>query len=288
MQKLFDIVYENADLLVINKRADLVCHPTKGDVYSSLISRVRMYLGPEANAHMINRLDRETSGIVVVAKHRQAAAELGRIWEDRVVSKQYLAIVHGWPSEDHMTISAALGKDDQSILSIKDCVRPDGSPAQTEFRVQKRFARREGTFSLLKVIPLTGRKHQIRIHLAHHGHPIVGEKVYCRDESLYLNFVQMRLTPQQRAALILPWHALHAEAARFSWRQQDFCFSAQPEQWFVEFCSYAACSSLPMPHLSKHVPQQVSMYLPSRQGCDEARGDHAIQKLFKKILTLGG
>ena len=79
MDKLFDILHEDADLLVINKPADLVCHPTKGDVYSSLISRVRLYLGPDSKPHLVNRLDRETSGVTVVAKNATAA---GESWED--------------------------------------------------------------------------------------------------------------------------------------------------------------------------------------------------------------
>src|SRR6476620_3327462 len=95
MEKLFDVVYEDAALLVINKPAGLVCHPTKGDEYSSLISRVRLHLGPEARPHMINRLDRETSGIVIVAKTDGTAHGLRRIWEHRKVQKEYLAIVHG-------------------------------------------------------------------------------------------------------------------------------------------------------------------------------------------------
>src|SRR5688572_28798688 len=95
MKELFDIIHEDADLLVINKPADLVCHPTKGDQYSSLISRVRLYLGPDAKPHLVNRLDRETSGVTVVAKHPEAAGELGKLWETRNVAKRYLAIVHG-------------------------------------------------------------------------------------------------------------------------------------------------------------------------------------------------
>src|ERR1051326_9134082 len=83
MTKLFDIIHEDADLLVINKPADLVCHPTKGDVYSSLISRVRLYLGADAEAHLINRLDRETSGLVLVARNLPVAVALRQLWEKR-------------------------------------------------------------------------------------------------------------------------------------------------------------------------------------------------------------
>jgi 23S rRNA pseudouridine1911/1915/1917 synthase len=306
LNNLFTILHEDADLLVINKPAGLVCHPTKGDAYSSLISRVRLYLNSSLSAacggeasrvaqlyagrgevvpstlnlqpstHLVNRLDRETSGIVLIAKNSETAGELGKILEARAVQKEYLAIVHGHVRDDHGLIDAPLGKDEHSRVAVKDCVRPDGAPAQTEFRVERRFAQslvgpiphcgtwtrssaslpvapstlnctpndfgaqpstisQPSTFSLLRLIPRTGRKHQIRIHLAHLGHPIVGDKLYGGDEDLYLALVKNRLTPEQRARLILPNHALHARAVRFVWRGQPVEFSCAPEPWFAEF-----------------------------------------------------
>src|SRR5271166_3930938 len=95
MSKLFDIVYEDEGLLVVNKPAGLVCHPTKGDEYSSLISRLRLHLGVGALPQLVNRLDRETSGVVLVAKDDAVARELRRLWEARSVRKEYSAIVHG-------------------------------------------------------------------------------------------------------------------------------------------------------------------------------------------------
>ena len=234
MNHLFEIIYEDCDLLVINKPADLVCHPTKGDAYSSLISRIRLYLG-SAEAHLINRLDRETSGIVLVAKNGAVALELRRLWEGRLVRKQYLAIVYGHVSERRGLIDAPLGRDEQSQVAIKDRVRPDGLPARTEFELHCRFSRPEGDFSLLRVSPFTGRKHQIRIHLAHYGHPIVGDKLYGGDENLYLDFVLGRLTPAQRQRLILANQALHAGELRFTWRDRETVFWALPEAWFTQF-----------------------------------------------------
>ncbi|MSU59978.1 MAG: RluA family pseudouridine synthase [Pedosphaera sp.] len=239
MDARLNIIHEDADLLVVNKPADLVCHPTKGDVYSSLISRVRLHLGPDAKAHLVNRLDRETSGVTVVAKNAAAARELGKIWESRAVEKQYLAIVHGHVCEERGVIDAPLGKDAASKVVIKDCVRADGAAAQTEFFVKRRFHRAElelrAPFTLLRIVPRTGRKHQIRIHLAHAGHPIVGDKLYGGDEDLYLALVESRLTEEQRARLILPHHALHAGEVSFEWRGRRVVFRCEPEPWFTGF-----------------------------------------------------
>jgi 23S rRNA pseudouridine1911/1915/1917 synthase len=247
---LLNILHEDVDLLVLNKPAGLVCHPTRTDERSSLIGRVRLYLGDGPKAHLVNRLDRETSGVVLLAKNKTTARQLGRIWEEREVAKDYLAIVHGHVGEASGIIDAPLGQDERSAVAIKDCVRADGAPAQTEFWVERSFNRGAAPvgaseqagpeagapFTLLRVRPRTGRKHQIRIHLAHLGHPIVGDKIYGGDEDLYMALVENRTTPEQQARLLLPHHALHAGQLTFLWRDETFQFNAPPEPWFLDFC----------------------------------------------------
>jgi 23S rRNA pseudouridine1911/1915/1917 synthase len=233
--KLFEIIFEDNDLLVVNKPAGLVCHPTKNGEMSSLIGRVRLHLGNAAQPHLVNRLDRETSGVVIVAKNSEVAGEMGKILEDRAIEKEYAAIVHGHVAAEQGIIDAPLGKAETSRVAIKDCVHPDGALSQTEFRVERKFSRAGKNFTLLRIKPRTGRKHQIRIHLAHIGHAIVGDKLYGADEDLYLALVEDRLNDMQRAKLIFENHALHACAVRFHWRGQLREFACVPEPWFMNF-----------------------------------------------------
>jgi 23S rRNA pseudouridine1911/1915/1917 synthase len=240
-EALLNIIHEDAELLVINKPAGLVCHPSKTGPMSSLIGRLRLYLGADSRPHLVNRLDRETSGVTFAAKTDAAALELRRLWESREVEKEYLAIVHGHVGAERGTIDAPLGRDETSRVAIKDCVRADGLPSQTEFFRERLFSKQVGgdsgsrAFSLLRVRPRTGRKHQIRIHLAHLGHPIVGDKMYGGDEDLYMALVEGRLNEEQKQTLILPHQALHARAVKFEWRGKAVEFLCEPEEWFKEF-----------------------------------------------------
>ncbi|MCX7825339.1 MAG: RNA pseudouridine synthase, partial [Verrucomicrobiae bacterium] len=203
---LLNIIFEDGTLLVLDKPADLVCHPTKDGPLSSLIGRVRLHLGGAA-AFMINRLDRETSGLVLVAKERRVAAQLHRAFWRKEVLKEYLAIVHGRVCGAHGEINAPIALAPRREVAIRRAVVPDGQPARTTWWVEDRAPR----FTLLRVRLHTGRAHQIRVHLAHIGHPIVGDKIYGSDERLYLQFIKTGNTPALLAQLLLPRHALHAE-----------------------------------------------------------------------------
>jgi 23S rRNA pseudouridine1911/1915/1917 synthase len=231
---VLDVLFEDADLLVVNKPAGLVCHPSKQGPESSLIGRARLHLD-RGDARLINRLDRETSGIVVVAKHRDAARDVGRLFANGQVAKQYVAVVHGDPGADH-TIDAPLGRDEASPVAIKDCVREDGAPARTRVRRLARVPYVDGPYSLVLVEPETGRKHQIRIHLASIGCPIVGDKIYGGDERRYLRFVEGALTEDDRASLVVPFQALHAGFLSFNRGGQTFAWHSAPPAHIVGLC----------------------------------------------------
>jgi len=242
-EPMIRILFEDDDLLVVDKPADLVCHPTKAGPMSSLIGRVRLHLGETADgARFVHRLDRETSGVVVLARGAVVARELGQVFATRQVEKRYLAIVHGTLAE-RRTIDAPLGTDDDSPVAIKDRVRPDGAAAVTDVRPLRVLDRDDGPVTLVEVAARTGRKHQIRIHLAFIGHPVVGDKLYGADERIYLRLVEGALTEADRQALRLPTHALHAASLAFRWRGRAWTFETPPPAAFAAFAGLVSAGA---------------------------------------------
>ena len=162
-----------------------------------------------------------TSGLVLVAKHTAAARELGMIFERREVAKEYLALVRGWPEPDVWECSAPIlraGDIAPSDIWVRQTVHPNGKPCHTRFQVERRFERGEERFALVRCHPETGRMHQIRVHLAHAGFPIVGDKIYSGNGSDYLAWMADGWTPDLEKRLLLPRHALHAARLTLPWR----------------------------------------------------------------------
>lgn len=213
----FRVIDESEDWLVVDKPAPLIVHPANRKPEPTLLGGIENLLAYEmengARPAIVNRLDRDTSGIVLVAKHTAAARELGMIFERREVSKEYLAIVNGWPEADEWHCSESIlraGEIGPSPIWVKQIVHPAGRECLTRFQVRKRFERGQGRFALVRCFPETGRMHQIRVHLAHGGHPILGDKLYTGDGECYIDWMARGWTPELAQKLILPRHALHA------------------------------------------------------------------------------
>ena len=206
---------------MVDKPPFLLIHPSKPDGTPTLWAALRELLAFElvngGQVSIVNRLDRETSGLVLIAKNREAARRFGKAMERQQIKKEYLAIVHGWPEWETNIVDAPLarqGEFDASAIWLKQAIHERGAFAQTEFRAESRFVReneeREDRFSIVRAIPRTGRTHQIRVHLTHLGHSIVGDKIYGPNEELYLQFIETGWTDSLARHLLLPRHALHS------------------------------------------------------------------------------
>ena len=258
----FKIIDETDDYAVIDKPPFLLIHPTKPDGTRTLWQELRGLFAFEIAAggqvSIVNRLDRETSGLVLVAKKTDVARRFGVLMQRRQLKKEYLAIVWGWPEWERTLVDAPLdrqGKHQHSAIWLKQMIHPAGAPAQTELRVERRFVRSIGRarslpacrgesapleaahpaekFSLIRAIPHTGRTHQIRVHLASIDHPIVGDKIYGPDEQLYLRFIETGWTAELERQLLLPRHALHS--ARLAIEGEHDWSSPLPRD-LTEFC----------------------------------------------------
>jgi 23S rRNA pseudouridine1911/1915/1917 synthase len=169
-----DIVYEDDDVLVINKPAGLVVHPGSGNWKGTLLNALLHHspqLAAIPRAGIVHRLDKDTSGLLVVARTLRTHTELVRQLQARTVRRDYLAVVHGVVKLDG-EVSAPVGRDPRHRTRM--AVVPAGRPALTRFKVTKRFARA----TLLECSLATGRTHQIRVHMQSLGHPLVGDPVY--------------------------------------------------------------------------------------------------------------
>src|SRR5437868_1569490 len=216
----FKIVAEHDDFLLVEKPAFLLVHPTKPTNARTLWGELKQLLAFEiangGQVSIVNRLDRETSGLVLVAKNASAARRFGLLMQQQRIAKEYLAIVWGWPDWETTSVDAPLARQGAHIPSpiwLKQMIHSAGAAARTDFRVEERFERGRGErFTIVRAFPRTGRTHQIRVHLSSLCHPIVGDKIYGPDETLYLEFIKTGWTPKLERQLLLPRHALHSAA----------------------------------------------------------------------------
>ena len=242
----FSILDETDDWLVVNKPAPLQIHPSKpSDAGLTLWDGLRELLSYElvngGQVSIVNRLDRETSGVVLIAKNAASARLFGKAMMRRQMHKTYLAIVHGWPDWETTQLDAPIlrqGEVRESRIWVKQCVHEDGVPCETEFRVLRRWEQGPGSrFALVEARPLTGRMHQIRVHLSHLGLPIVGDKIYGLDESCYLDFIETGWTATLAARLLLPRQALHSAVLDVDAPDVKLRWEASMTEDLARFCA---------------------------------------------------
>ncbi|MBN1946436.1 MAG: RluA family pseudouridine synthase [Bradymonadales bacterium] len=212
------VLHEDDALLVVEKDGNTTVHGGSRRI-GSLVDTLRRHGYP--HIWPVHRLDRETSGLVLFAKSSAIAKALQTLWspagasgpldqrEDRLIAKGYLALVHGVPQPADGRIELPLGPLPSRKVRIKQgplSAEMGGRAASTWYRTVSAFP----SHALLHLWPRTGRLHQIRVHLSHIGHPIVGDKLYGVEEDLYLRFVAGRLTDEDRKRLVAPSHLLHA------------------------------------------------------------------------------
>lgn len=227
------ILQNDEDVLLVNKPALLVCHPSKNGPWSSLAGACREYLG-QKRSHLVSRLDRETSGIVLFAKHRLKSRQLQMALERRKVDKLYIAILEGHLDAE-ILVDAPIGPDTQSIVRSKSTVKSDGRRQESQTRFTPLY--RDSGYTLARVEPITGRKHQIRVHAKHIGHHIVGDKLYGPDEGLFLDFIEDGWTESMAQMLTLNRHALHAYRMTFHFDdEEDETYTAPLSDDLSSFC----------------------------------------------------
>lgn len=179
-----EIIYEDNDIIVVNKPKGMVVHPANGNPDGTLVNAIMAIsknslsgIGGKIRPGIVHRLDKDTSGIIIVAKNDKAHINLSKQIKDREVKKIYIALVKGSVNENEATIDMPIGRSTKDRKKM--AVRKDGKQAITHFKVLKRYL----NYTLLEVKIDTGRTHQIRVHMAEIGHPVVGDIVYSKGKN---------------------------------------------------------------------------------------------------------
>ncbi|MHC4941805.1 MAG: RluA family pseudouridine synthase [Planctomycetota bacterium] len=232
-----DVIHEDDDILVIDKPAGVAVHPVGMNLHRTVLTALhQLYRRPgdpdgDVVPRLVHRLDLETSGVLLVAKRDEALRDLTEQFRNRTVRKEYLAVTYGLIDEDEGEVDLPLGPEEGSKVPYKRCVdREDGLPARTRFKV----LRRQRGLTWVHLEPQTGRKHQLRVHLAAIGHPIVGDKIYGPDDAHYFRARNGPPSRKDLKELLLPRQALHALrlTLKHPGRNRTMCFEApQPREF---------------------------------------------------------
>ena len=216
------IVSEEQDFLIVDKPAGWLVHPTRPDGTFTLIDWLRGEY-PDEFLSLISRLDRETSGLLLVGRGKENASIFGKMQQRREIQKSYLALVHGCPPESGVIDQPLdrLGKHRPSQIYVRQAVIADTYPAQTEYKtVGTRNHPTIGEISLIEATPKTGRLHQIRAHFEHIGHAVVHDKIYGQPDIVFLDYIDKDTENDHKMAR----HSLHSSKISFFWLNSHiFC-----------------------------------------------------------------
>ena len=183
-----DIIYEDDDIIVVNKPKGLVVHPANGNPDGTLVNAIMAIckdslsgIGGELRPGIVHRLDKDTSGLLIVAKNDKAHINMSEQIKDRKVKKTYIALVRGTITENEATINMPIGRSTKDRKKM--AVTKNGKEAITHFKVLNRYTTSKASYTLLEIKIDTGRTHQIRVHMAEIGHPVVGDMVYSNGKN---------------------------------------------------------------------------------------------------------
>ncbi len=213
------VLFEDRWLLAVDKPPNVAVHPAGRNMYRTVITALKLHYlrtgdpDQDITPKLCHRLDLETSGVLLVAKDDAAHRIVSQMFREREPEKEYLAITHGVPQPRAALIDRAIGPAIGRKVSMKKWVRDDTDSADVqEARTEYEVVSTHGgdRFALVKLRLLTGRHHQIRVHCASIGHPLVGDKIYGDDEEIFIRYYEDRMTPEDEAKLMLPRQALHA------------------------------------------------------------------------------
>ena len=209
------IITEHSSFLIVDKPAGWLVHPTRPDGTFTLIDWLRGEY-PDEFLSLISRLDRETSGLLLVGRGKENASIFGKMQQRREIQKSYLALVHGCPPESGVIDQPLdrLGKHRPSQIYVRQAVIADTYPAQTEYKtVGTRNHPTIGEISLVEATPKTGRLHQIRAHFEHIGCPVVNDKIYGQPDNVFIDYIDKDTRNQLKMAR----HSLHSAKLSFNW-----------------------------------------------------------------------
>lgn len=227
LSRSLEPIFVEDDFAVYEKPSGLLIHPQNRHTPYSLIDEIKYQFGKDAN--IVHRIDQETSGLILAARNKDAERTLKIMFQERNVEKEYLALVHGH-LQTSITVNEPLARlgDESPVVRMLVKVDPGGKPSQTSLHPIRYFDELNAT--LIKAIPFTGRQHQIRVHLFHMKHPIVGDPIYGQSSDQIVKYLDRLLPEDERIRLTGANRLLlHADVLRFTYNNREYVIRSKSD-----------------------------------------------------------